>query len=749
MTTANITIVDQYNWFAGQINSIVEVKPKNFNEYFNLDVLSDDVSGVMVPRNMFTFSSSPSSCSAFDVLRKWGVEILDSGDLPDNMPSELEKSGDQLEIYTRRYNGSCQTGKDLSFDNYTYTIPNTATCFNFSNSSLFYDNVTAVPEDYTGFFDPVVGVGGVITCAEGPDPLYYYVNIKSRMKPHATRINNLVEISKSKNIISPFEFDKQRVVATQCGFVSPIYGPTINHTGIYSGVLFDSRSHLIQNFSHRNLAEANQGVNSYIWHDDYFIPNRNHDLYGSSFDIDHPILRNRHLIKNKNLYKLLPYYFGGFEWISIEGIKNKADEFNIPFVFRRTASSYKFKEFDFDIGTSPIEYMVPFSFTGTGSGNICTTTEPYSIPVTIHSGILSDGSLSYNTSQAQIQTEGSYGENVFSSIFWVPDIHPNESGFFSIISGITSSLSFENAAGYIPWVYKAFDFVFSEEGNWCVPDSISINLSNRPLIHNIEADPNSKLYRYDAIKTNLTGGGLISTPPIFGGTTLPVINRPPFSHAISGGVTCGTIMPAFRWRNNITKAAIVPVFEIDTDDSYKEQIMYSTAGLNPKNCLIQDYSTVGKVSKIFIKKLGKFKYSFPAAAEGIGLSLMKTYGVGGLTVSNVDASIFQNLGNDYSLNVPGPSETSVEICSQNSQQLDHNIFLAQPRGFQFPHVSTIPEIDLNYFSKEISIDTENNPVFIKNFTGNGTVVDMDTDPNGENGGVYRLAFFIKDTASAD
>ena len=780
---ANVTIIDQYNWFAGLVNSIVEVRPKTFDEFFSMR--TNAVTDYMIPKNLYSFSHSLinyaqygvpvdggySANNNIEMFIAMGAPVLFSGDLPDNVATILEEKPE--EIYTRTYDLNISTGQNLKRRVYDINIEAER---NY-NSDLFNgNNLIRVKSGDLIHFENITNDPVDLACLIGEDFVlddrHYSVGVKSTLDSYVTVITEMVEVSKSQSAIDPLEYDQGRIVPEN---LAAIFS-NIQQTGIYSGVLLDSPSASVVNTFYYDKFSSLQNSIPFVLGDcswpfgDYvtvwntgFLQ---YDFFKEScFSVtsyispvyidNHLTLKKREILKNRGSYSIIPYYVSGFKWITIQSVKDIAAGFNIPFKFRRTSTSYEFKHFEFDVATTPQEYMVPFSATGYNYPGT---------PPTAPLGIGTNGRLIYHDSAIQYQTIGSYGENTIDSNIFGFSIFgqtgsglsagsglsgSGEAGFFEINGDQKFDYNIQ-LKGYYPWIYEIDDFVFSDSGNWCAPFTSDVELSSgfaqdiygynsdvfiqnrKPLIHNLNKDESTdfQMYKYDLVKGQTLPGATMKARPIDGSAVNSIPKLPHSENFVLPGA-CGLTYPVISWMNCLNKIMAMPIFSIDTDPDYKEMMVYRSAFLNPKNCLIQDYSSFGGVEKIFIKDLGIFSLTPPDPQSGIGISLMRTYGA-------ADTRSF-GCFNHHAITNHGEDHAIFGILNSN-----------YTRQFLYPPlVSTIPEVDVNYFLKGLNLNYDDAPIYVENFSGPDHIVNMDGHPNGTHGGVYKLGFYVDDTITVD
>ena len=796
-TPFNVTTVDQYNWLAGIINSIVSVKPKTFGEYFYESLsLSPDYAwwgvnhskGYLIPKDLYASNcringgnyNCFTGCELL-VLSGLGIPMLGAGDLPDNIYSSLEVTGTGIEIYTRNYSigvkavHSATNVDEPNFNNYLYGASD---YFN-SNGALI------VSSEATGIF-PGSELNLVSSCGdpgESPSQYFYAATIPvSTMDPYLVRLASMSGHSKSKDIIMPFDYDGGRL--------SPeVYSTDQDHAllfsaitnqrvldGIHSGKLFDATSSLFRNFSHSDsgsntltCSSLDFGAGPRIWSPQFFDAVDLADEAGvtcrdsaATLYSGDEILRKRHLITNKNLYEIIPYWRPGFIWTKISDVKNKAIEMDIPFEFRRLSTPYKLKTSTFDIDENYSETII-------SSGE----------------GIYGEGIFGgrknetvQNRSSRLLRNEGTYGEQLLDSLIYIPNLSQQETGFFEFFGSFTGSgVTFEESVarvsafvtgdepnfifqtrGYVPWVYEAPNFVFDDSttGNWCVPlhDIRSISTGLTALIHH--TDPSNfasfKMYRNDMVKSQtITAGAgmrtistsLSNTPATFSPSLMiKCLGHPEFV-SYNQGIFCleNTVNSRHIWHACLTKAIIQPIFKIDTDPEWKEVMGYSQGNFHPKNCLFEDYSTFGSNHKIFKKQVALAKYTPPAEEEGIGISTMRTYGI----PSDESPIEFELCGFSNALCAPFSYQLD-NIDSMTHLHIEDYDVLQYPwplnkEGRIYAMTSTIPEIDLNYFTKEVA--HVSSAVSIIDVSGH-TLIAGDVD-----GGIYKINLFIDDVISAE
>ena len=921
MPTFNVTVVDQYNWLAGIVNSIVNVKPKIFSDYFLHSSGPSLIAGHLIPKELYfyDYSGAPRygghrgsrdpEClgnHGFELmfLSGLGIPMLGIGDFSEAVRENieiLERTGDDIEIYTRNYSITATTG---------YNATSTGEYSSHGPNNTLRDNFP-VDASATGYFD-YYGFDGVpigriedlflanFACAEtdASENLVYtasgaFVVPQTTMDPYFVKVASFSGASKAKDIIMPFDYNKNRsspkfiiggggnslIQNENVGFGHLEGGGWRLTQGPNSGKKFDSISMPFINYS-ADTNEADLPFRSYdtLTNDDPFdLSTTVGGMFGPAQRIwnhkfleaanlaveggiscggirgQEQILRNRHLITNRNLYTIFRYWSSGFKWVSINDVKAKALELDIPFELRRVYTPYKFKTSTFSINEeaslmlinsgAPYYEGIEYPATLTGFGGW-----PYrAYGTALHNAFLLGGppfvrrNDSAHGAPFMISSSGRFGEHAPDSTIYFPNFNTGgkEANFFELIGTPTGTFTF-NASGYSPWVYEAPNFVFDDlgEGDWCVPKSRETDIiKSNIFIHHTDSSSftNFKLYKNDLVKTqSVTGSGCIlqtkstaldNTPRDLWASSQQgmssyfatdmferfkslaanainarsyVMNSEPVSLSLGSPTGVGYtgcrsdsfFSERYRWINLLTKFTAQPVFEIDTDQEWKEIAAYSAgaswpnllakpfAGINgspayaglgfifsPKYCFIEDLSTFGSIEKVFKKHIATVKYTPPSPTEGIEISTIESV-TRGIEYSRRGDSYLTSLCPPYNrlqyftedtgilkldfcnslddLGIPRNSEGEYAEGTGMLIPLTYDTRTVR-EDFDLPVTSTIPQIDLNLFYKEITtpITGEAGRISIIDING-GTLIEGDED-----GGIYQINLFVNDTISAE
>ncbi len=777
-TAFDVTTVDQYNWLAGIINSIVSVKPKTFDEYF--PVGGGLLKGHLIPKDLYAYDLIICPGGGYEchygcgllILSGLGIPVLGTGDLPDNIYSSLEVTGSGIEIYTRNYSIGVKA------------VYNATNVDEFYVNNNLYMDALVMSSEATGFF-PGSETYVVSYCHDTgllPSQYFYVAAPVSTMDPYLVRLASMSEHSKSKDIIMPFDYDIGRIspeiysVGDE-NYISSVITPQRVVGGIHAGKLFDATSSLFRNFSHSDsgsntltCGSLDFGAGPRIWSPQFFDAVNLADEAGftcrdsgATLYSNDEILRKRHLITNKNLYEIIPYWRPGFIWTKISDVKNKAIEMDIPFEFRRLSTPYKLKTSTFDIEENYSETIISSGEGVHGEGKF---------------GGKQNGQVQ-NRDSRLLRNEGTYGEQLLDSLIYLPNLSQQETGFFQFFGSFTGSgVTFEESVarvsafvtgdepnfifqtrGYVPWVYEAPNFVFDDSttGNWCVPldGTRLISTGLTALIHH--TDPSNfasfKMYRNDMVKSQtITAGAgmqtistsLNNTPSSISTQEVSACAGYPEPVSYNQGIYCleNVLNSRHIWHACLTKLIVQPIFKIDTDPEWKEVMGYSQGNFHPKNCLFEDHSTFGSNHKIFKKQVALAKYTPPAEEEGIGISTMRTYGI----PSDEAPLAFELCGFSNALCSPfsyqlAPTQDSMAHLHIEDYDVIRYPWPANREGRIYAMTSTIPEIDLNYFTKEVAHVSSG--VSIIDVAGH-TLIAGDAD-----GGIYKINLFIDDVISAE
>lgn len=826
MSTFNVTVVDQYNWLAGIVNSIVNVKPKIFSDYFLHSKGTSLIAGHLIPKELYfyDYSGAPRYFTyrpiadpeclgnhGFELmfLSGLGIPMLGTGDFSEAVRENieiLERTGDDIEIYTRNYSITATTG-------YNAANAGDGGVVGPNNSLRDY---FAVDESASGYFSNVYGQFGC-TNFNGEDPNVWsplwtisvgtYVVPETTMDPYLVKVASFSGLSKAKDIIMPFDYNKNRLSpalilegGNYFSNVGSYVNPLVLDQGPNSGKKFDSISMPFINYSvHTNedmldnddpsLVNAGAfGLAQRIWNHK-FLEAANLAVEGGiscgGIRGQQQILRNRHLITNRNLYRIFRYWSSDFKWVSINDVKAKALELDIPFELRRAYTPYKFKTSTFSINENASltlinsgnpfwdEFQVGYGPVHSGFGGqahryffyLDTPIMQRSFPYGYYPNYADD-------STTRIVQAGRFGEEAPDSTIYFPNFNTGgpEANFFELIGQPTGTFTF-SASGYSPWVYEAPNFVFDNlgEGDWCVPKSRETDIiESNILIHHTDSSnfTNFKLYKNDIVKTQSISGGCIlqTKSTALDNTPRITAHHQPWMHGARayvmdseqvslGGAEClaDQIFPdRYRWANFLSKFTAQPVFEIDTDQEWKEIMAYSkghgvdgygvTAGLSPKYCFIEDLSSFGSIEKVFKKHIATVKFTPPSPTEGIEMSTMvvRGYEHANNPAAALDAgpNYWGNLCPPYGIYKYFTEDTGIIRSDYDTRTMrERSDFLL---------VSTIPEIDLNLFYKETaSITGEAGEISVINING-GTLIEGDED-----GGIYQINLFVNDTISAE
>jgi hypothetical protein len=137
-------------------------------------------------------------------------------------------------------------------------------------------------------------------------------------------------------------------------------------------------------------------------------------------------------------------------------------------------------------------------------------------------------------------------------------------------------------------------------------------------------------------------------------------------------------------------------------------MLYSQGNLPPGGWLYYDISSFGSTPSSINKKIATIKYFPPQPQDGIGLSLMRSFGIPASTTRpNQDL----NNGGDalcppwteFPYHHPGHFALS---HTEDRDIIDNDSLSHTMReGKTYVLTSTIPEIDLNFFSKEVKYES--------------------------------------------